>query len=176
MTRYKNIALLFCLCLFSIICIASVPESMTLGGIVYIKADENIMGNHKSSEYIPTGQTMSNWTSMVAIHYFMFEKDPIQFAQHKFGDDAKIENIDGDKNNILQFFNTMNPVGGVGDPIILQQNVWRYQQLNFDKGIIAIEYATRKTIPNQTAPQGMAQVSQQLQDEIKALPIDQYSF
>ncbi len=96
--------LLLSLFFHSLSAMAKVPESLTLGGVTYYKAAENIMGNHKNSTYIQKDETLSNWNSMVVIHYFINERDPIKFAQDKFGATSKIELIDDNKNNILQWF------------------------------------------------------------------------
>lgn len=164
------------LLLYSTLCIASVPNEITLSGIVYKKVDENVMGDHKSSEYRQSGETLNNWTSKVAIHLFMDANDPVKLAQEKFGASSKVELIGNDKNDILQFFDTMNTQGTQGDPVIFQQNVWRYQKLNYDKGIMAVEYTTSKLVPNQTTPTDTKEISQSLQDAIKALPIERYEY
>lgn len=156
--------------------IAEVPETITLGGIIYTKADENIMGNHKSSTYIQKSETLTNWNSMVAIHYYMNERDPIKFAENKFGATVKIEPIAGNNNNILQWFDTMNSIGKQGDPVIFQQNLWRYTKLNYDKGIMAIEFAQRKMLSNQAVPNTTEGISAEIQKQIEALPLDTYSY
>lgn len=176
MPKYKYIALIVSLCSFVTSSFASVPNEITLGNIAYYKIDQNDFGNEKSAQFVPKGETLSNWTSKVAIYSFMNEKDPVQFAKQKSGASSQIEFIDDDKNNILQFFNTMNPVGDVGDPITFQQNVWRYQKLNFDKGINAVEYSARSMLPNQSAPQATSGISQQIQMDIKSLPLESYAF
>lgn len=164
------------LLLYSALNLASVPNEITLSGVVYKKADENVMGNHKSSEYRKEGETLNNWTSKVAIHLFMDSNDPVKFAQEKFGESSKIELIGNDKNNILQLFDTMNTQGVQGDPVIFQQNAWRYQKLNFGKGIMAVEYTDSKIVPNQASPNVTKGISQSLQDDIKALPVETYDF
>ncbi len=176
MNLIKKSALFLCLFIYSCFCVASVPNEITLGGITYTKVDQNVIGNHKSCTYLKKDETLTNWSSMVAIHYFMNENNPTQFVQNKYGATSKIIPIDGDKNNILQIFDTMNPLGKVGDPIIFQQNIWRYQKLNFGKGMMSVVYTTSKIVPNQTTPEATQGVSQNIQDEIKALPLDSYSF
>jgi hypothetical protein len=171
-----KIVLLGVLSLYAILAIASVPSTLTLNGIVYHKAQENVMGNDKTSQYIPQGETLSNWSSKVTLHFFMFEKDPQKLAQQQFGGNALIEPINGDQNNILQTFDTMNSVGKTGDPIIFQQNLWRYQKLSFDKGIMAVEYSQTKMIANQAAPEATQAIPQSVQEGIKNLPIESYSF
>ncbi|MCS5710683.1 hypothetical protein [Candidatus Berkiella aquae] len=175
MSGYKKLFFIGLLC-HTLVTLAGVPSEITLEGKIYQKVDENVMGNHKYSVYIQNGETQSNWTSRVAVHYFMDEKDPTQFAQTQFSDAAKIEMINGDKKNILQFFDTMNPVGKIGDPITFQQNVWRYQLLNYDKGIMSVEYSQRKMLPNQSSPAATQQIDKGIQDDIKSLPIERYSF
>jgi hypothetical protein len=175
MNFYQSITCISLL-LYSALNIAAVPNELTLGGYVYKKADENIMGNHKSSEYIKAGETLNNWTSKVAIHLFMDSNDPVKLAQEKFGSSSKIELIGNDKNNILQLFDTMNTQGMQGDPVIFQQNVWRYQKLNYGKGIMAVEYTTSKLVPNQTTPTVTKEISQSLQNDIKALPVERYEY
>lgn len=175
MSMYKNGLFTALLC-HTLLGIAAVPNEITLKDKTYNKADENVMGNHKYSVYLQNGETQSNWTSRVAVHYFMDEKDPTQFAQMQFSDAAKIEMINGDKKNILQFFDTMNPVGKIGDPITFQQNVWRYQLLNYGKGIISVEYSQRKILPNQSSPEATQQIDKGIQDDIKSLPIERYEF
>lgn len=175
MNLYKYLALLLVL-VFHSLCLASVPSTITLGDVVYNKVQENVFGDHKSSEYIQKGETLNQWTSKVAVHSFVDKNDPLQFAQEKFGTNTKIEMIDGEKNNILQTFDTMNSIGDQGSPTVFQQNIWRYKQLNLGKGIIAIEYTTSKIIPNQTTPQATQGISSNIQDEIKSLPIEKYEF
>lgn len=165
-----------CLVFYSAQGLTSVPKEVTLSGIVYTKVYENVIGNHKSSEYVKAGETLNNWTSKVAIHFFMDESDPVKYAQDKFGNSSKIELVANDKNNILQTFDTMNTQGEQGDPIIFQQNIWRYQKLNYGKGIIAVEYTVSKIISNQTPPGTIEGIGQTVQDEIKALPIERYEF
>ncbi|MGE3318562.1 MAG: hypothetical protein AB7I18_04635 [Candidatus Berkiella sp.] len=157
-------------------CFASVPNEVTLDGIAYFKADQNDMGNHKSAEYLQKGETLSNWTSKFAIHYYMNEKNPVEFAKGKSGDASNIVLIDDNKNNIIQTFDTIVPVNDVGGPYIFQQNVWRYEKLNFDKGIISIEYSTRKSVPSQTAPAALQGVDPKIQNDMKSMEIDRFEF
>mgnify|MGYP006973167014 CR=1 FL=1 len=168
--------LLLSLFFHSLVAMAKVPESITLGGVIYSKADENIMGNHKSSTYLQKNETLSNWNSMVAIHYYINERDPMKFAQDKFGGSSKIELIDGNKNNILQWFDTMNSIGNAGDPVTFQQNLWRYVKLNYDKGIMAIEFSQRKMIANQSIPSTTDPISSEIQNDIISLPLDTYGY
>lgn len=161
---------------YSVLSVASVPNEISLSGVVYKKVDENIMGNHKSTEYRKAGETLNNWTSKVAIHLFMDANDPEKLAQEKFGSSSKVELIDNDKNDILQFFDTMNTQGVQGDPVIFQQNLWRYQKLNYGKGIMAVEYTTSKLVPNQTTPTDTKEISQSIQNDVKALPIERYEY
>lgn len=168
--------LLLCLLFYPVVSIAKVPETITLGGIIYIKAAENVMGNHKNSTYLPKSETLTNWNSMVAIHYFVNEHDPVKFAQNKFGTTTKIEFIDGNQNNILQWFDTMNAIGNQGDPVTFQQNLWRYTKLNYDKGIMAIEFSQRKMIANQATPQATEGIGAEIKNEIESLPLASYSY
>lgn len=175
-SNYKAIFLLFGLYSFAAISFASIPNELTLGNTVYLKTEQNDIGNEKSAQYVQKNETLSNWTSKVSIYYYMNENNPEQFVQQKYGTSSQIELINGDKNNILVFFNTMNPVGEVGDPITFVQNVWRFQKLNFDKGIMSVEYSTRKMLPNQSAPAATAGINPQIQMDMKSLPLDRYSF
>lgn len=172
-TPYALLILLICPIYPSL---AGVPNEVTINGIEYFKADENVMGNHKSSEYIQKGETLSNWTSKFAIHYYMDEKNPVQFAKETSGNEANIELIDGNKNNVMQTFDTLVPVNDVGGPYIFQQNLWRFEKLNFDKGIISIEYATRKSVPSQSAPQALQGIDPKIQTDMKSMEIERFEF
>lgn len=162
--------------LLSSICIASVPNEITLGDITYFKADENVMGNHKSAEYIQKGETKTNWTSKFAIHYYVNERDPVQFAKNLNGSNANIVDIDGNKNNIMQMFDTMIPVDNSGGPIIFQQNAWRFEKLNYDKGIVAIEYAKVQGVASQAKPQDLQSINTKILNEMKTMQINQFEF
>lgn len=176
MPKYMDIVLTFSLCGFITSSFASIPNEITLGNIVYYKIEQNDIGNEKSAQYTQKSETLSNWTSKVAIYCFINERDPVQFAKQQYGSSSQIEFINDSKNNILVSFNTMNPVGEVGDPVTFQQNVWRYQKLHFDKGVNAVEYSARSMIPNQSSPKATTGISQQIQIDIKSLPLERYEF
>lgn len=155
---------------------ASLPESLDLNGTMYYKAAEDAFGNEKSANYLPKDQTLSNWDSMATIWHYLSSDEPLKLAENKFGLETTTELIGGDSNNILVYFNSYNSIGKAGDPVTFQQNVWRLQKLNYNKGIIALAYAQRKLLPNQTSPNQSNPIDSGIVSSISALPLQRYSF
>lgn len=172
---YKNIVIFIGLVLFSAVCLASVPKQIELGGTAFNQAFENVMGNHKTSQYIPKGETLNDWTSRVVVHQYITPDSPVEFAQKQFGQNANIELIDGEKNNILVKVETMNTVDK-GDVIIYEQSIWRYKQLSGGKGLIVVQYSTRVTVENHAGIGGVEKISQSVVSEVKSLPMERYQF
>jgi hypothetical protein len=161
----------------SVVASASVPSQVPLGGMVYSKASQNVMGNHKSSVYTTKAESENDWTSRVVIHQFITMDPPLDFAQKHSGQNSNIELIEGDKDNIIQKIDTMNTVNW-GNTVIYEQSVWRIKQLSGGKGLIAVQYSLRKVMPNNapTGDYGLGSISQTVINELKTLPIESYQF
>lgn len=155
---------------------ATAPNSLSLNGTMYYKAQENVMGSEKSAIYLPKDQTLSNWDSMAALWFFMFAEEPVKLAQNKFGAESKTVEIENDPQNILVYFDSYNSIGEAGDPVTFQQNVWRLQQLNYNKGVMALEYSQRKLLPNQSSPVNTQPIDMNIVSSITALPLKNIHF
>lgn len=164
-----------CFSMMSTPLLAALPKTITLGGVVYGQVSMESMGNNKISQYLSGDETLNNWTSMVAIHQFVGETNTLQFAQ-KHGVNASLDLIEGDENNVLQMFNTMN-TPNKGDTITLQQNVWRYQGFSLGRGIMAISYSTRMMMYGGSSfGNSIEPINPVIIDEIKRMPLDIYQF
>lgn len=178
-SMYRNTLTLMGLVLFvmSVVASASVPSQVPLGGMMYSKASQNVMGNHKSSVYTTNAGSENDWISRVIIHQFITMDPPLEFAKKYSGQNSNIELIDGDKDNIILKIDTMNTVNW-GNTVIYEQSVWRIKQLSSGKGLIAVQYSLRKVVPNNATVggNGLGSIPQTVINELKSLPLENYQF
>jgi len=153
---------------------ASLPESILLDGEKYLKAKQNDMGNHKYAEYILPDESLNDWSKKLAIHQFLTNEAPKTFADNRFSP-STVTLIDGDPNQVLQTYDTMNTVY-YGDVAIYMQNVWRYKKYSMGKGIMAIEYAQRNVMADGATEPSIQPISHGTIDAVLSLPIDRYQF
>lgn len=148
----KNIALLLISFLYASCSFAAAsPEKITYSGVEYVKVENASTENASSVEYIPAGETTSEWKSLISINHYNDIDDPAQITaviekniqtEHN-GVAYPIQADEKDSKDIIQPFVI---VGVVNGQIVLEYNVWRYKKSNTSKGIIGIQYATRKVV------------------------------
>jgi hypothetical protein len=98
-------------------------------------------------EYVPAGQTVKNWTSLVALRVFVGLRDPLAYAR---GFEKQIVSNNPDAGTSLMQSETKEEVildfftwERKGDKTIGEFNVWRIGLDPKGRGLVALQFALR---------------------------------
>lgn len=174
----KNLAIIFfTLCHVTLAWAANPPEKITYNSVEYLKVENRSAENTSSVEYIPTGESTSDWKSLISINHYNDIEDPEQIAAaiekniqaESNGVAYPIQHIDKETKDVIQPFVI---VGVANGEIVLEYNVWRYKKSNTSKGIVGLQYAMRKIVDSKVDLSKFD--SNDIVEELKKLPINEY--
>ena len=173
----KNFAVLW-LCLMSFVVVAKDASVITFAGLSHYKAFKAQNDYSKVIEYVPQGQTVDNWTSLVGIWRYYTIDDPAQFAKslgfqvkHQEGAALDIEYVDGNPNDVVL---PMVLIEKGPNGYIAETNVWRFTKVKGKRGIVAAQYATRDYAANFAAGVTIRLDLNNIIGELKNIPIHSY--
>lgn len=128
---------------------AAQENSITFDGRTYHLGFDSDNPEVILREYVPKGQTVKNWTSMVAIRLFRGLDDPLAYAQKfekqvlKNNPDAGTSLMASEKKGdvIFDFFTWERR----GNQTVGEFNVWRIGLDPKGRGLIVLQFALRTT-------------------------------